>query len=45
MTGKIPFDKLDTVDHIPMDSRPHCKVEYGILRKSLIESKTAGAGN
>lgn len=31
----IPFDYIDTVDHIPMDPRHHSKVEYGVLRKSI----------
>lgn len=36
---EIPFDYLGVVDHIPMDPRHHSKVEYGVLRDSLLKSK------
>jgi len=33
----IVFDKLICIDDIPMDSRHHSKVEYGLLRNTLSE--------
>ncbi|MCR9205981.1 MAG: hypothetical protein NXH75_15465, partial [Halobacteriovoraceae bacterium] len=33
--NEIVFDKLICVKDIPMDSRHHSKVEYGILRETL----------
>jgi acyl-CoA synthetase (AMP-forming)/AMP-acid ligase II len=36
--NEIPLDKIYFVESIPMDPRHHSKVEYGILKKNIIEN-------
>ena len=35
--NEIPVDGIEVLDDIPMDPRHHSKVEYEILRKTLVE--------
>ncbi len=37
--NKIPVDHLYIVDEIPMDPRHHSKVEYAVLRGSILDKK------
>jgi len=37
--NNVPVDKIILRDEIPMDPRHHSKVEYAVLRKSLLEDK------
>jgi len=42
---KVPFDKLQIVDSIPMDPRHHSKVEYDMLREIIFKSEKIGESN
>ncbi len=37
---KVPYDRLDIVDNIPMDPRHHSKVEYDVLREAVLKTES-----
>ncbi len=37
----VPYDRLDVVPNIPLDSRHHSKVEYEVLREAILKDEAS----